>query len=74
MNPACALTTIPETWALCGETTVVRATDRCFSLNMILAVNPRGQMRFLTHTGTCTVAIFRDFSKHLLASSFSSQG
>lgn len=57
------------TWAPCGETPVVRATGRRFSLNMISAISPRGQVRFMTHTGTCTAAIFRDFLKRLLTSS-----
>ena len=57
------------TWAPRGETPVVRATGRRFSLNMISAISPRGQVRFMTHTGTCTATIFRDFLKRLLASS-----
>jgi hypothetical protein len=57
------------TWAPRGETPVVRAPGRRFSLNMISAIRPRGQVRFMTHTGTCTAAVFRDFLKRLLASS-----
>ncbi len=57
------------TWAPRGETPVVRATGRRFSLNMISAISPRGQVRFMTHTGTCTAVVFRDFLKRLPASS-----
>ena len=37
MNPACALTTIPETWALCGETTAMEAgiADQAWSQRKI---------------------------------------
>jgi len=54
------------TWAPVGETPVVAVTGRRFSLNMISAVSPRGQMRFMVHEGSVTATVFRNFLKRLL--------
>ena len=54
------------TWAPTGETPVVAATGRRFSLNMISAVSPRGEFRFMSHEGTVTAAVFKRFLKRLL--------
>jgi transposase len=54
------------TWAPTGETPVVAATGRRFSLNMISAVSPRGDFRFMSHEGTVTAAVFRRFLQRLL--------
>ena len=40
------------TWAPVGETPVVEVTGRRFSLNMISAVSPQGEFRFMLHDGT----------------------
>ena len=55
------------TWAPEGETPVVEATGRRFSVNMISAVSPRGELRFMVHQGTVNARVFRDFLKRLLA-------
>lgn len=54
------------TWAPCGETPVVEVTGRRFSLNMISAVSPRGDFRFMIHEGTVTSPVFKTFLQRLL--------
>ena len=54
------------TWAACGETPVVTATGSRFSLNMLSAVSPRGEFRFMVHEGSVTATVFRDFLKRLM--------
>ena len=53
------------TWAPVGETPVVEATGACFSLNMISAVSPSGEMRFRLVEGSVTGPVFADFLEHL---------
>lgn len=54
------------TWAPKGETPVLEVTGRRFSLNMISAVSPRGEFRFMLHDGSVTAGVFREFLKRLL--------
>ena len=54
------------TWAPVGETPVVEVTGRRFSLNMISAVSPRGEFRFMLHDGSVNADVFREFLKRLL--------
>ncbi|MDN0085783.1 IS630 family transposase [Crenobacter sp. SG2305] len=54
------------TWAPCGQTPVVNVTGRRFSLNMISAVSPRGDFRFMVHEGSVTATVFREFLKRLM--------
>jgi transposase len=54
------------TWAPRGQTPVVEVTGRRFSLNMISAVSPRGDFRFMVHEGTVTATVFREFLKRLM--------
>ena len=54
------------TWAPCGETPVVEVTGRRFSLNMISAVSPRGDFRFMIHEGTVTAPVFKNFLQRLM--------
>ena len=54
------------TWAPVGETPVVAVTGRRFSLNMISAVSPRGDFRFMVHEGSVTAAVFKDFLSRLM--------
>lgn len=54
------------TWAPVGETPVVEVTGRRFSLNMISAVSPRGDFRFMVHEGSVTAPVFRDFLSRLM--------
>ena len=54
------------TWAPIGETPVVEVTGRRFSLNMISAVSPRGEFRFMLHDGSVNAEVFREFLKRLM--------
>ena len=54
------------TWAPVGETPVVEVTGRRFSLNMISAVSPRGEFRFMLHDGSVNAEVFREFLKRLM--------
>lgn len=54
------------TWAPAGQTPVVSVTGRRFGLNMISAVAPGGEIRFMVHEGSVTATVFRDFLKRLL--------
>lgn len=54
------------TWAPVGQTPVVTATGRRFSLNMLSAVSPRGEFRFMMHDGTVTAPVFKIFLPRLM--------
>lgn len=54
------------TWAPQGCTPVVEATGKRFSLNMISAVGPQGEFRFMVHDGTVTATVFRAFLGRLM--------
>ncbi len=54
------------TWAPCGETSVVSVTGSRFSFNMISAVSPRGEFRFMLHEGSVTAAVFKEFLSRLM--------
>jgi len=54
------------TWAPKGRTPVVNATGRRFSLNMISAVSPRGDFRFMVHDGAVNAGVFLTFLKRLM--------
>ncbi|KVN90080.1 transposase [Burkholderia ubonensis] len=54
------------TWAPQGCTPVVEATGKRFSLNMISAVGPQGEFRFMVHDGTVTATVFREFLGRLM--------
>lgn len=54
------------TWAPRGQTPVVRTTGARFSLNLISAVSPRGEMRFMIVDGRMTTDKFIVFLKRLL--------
>ena len=45
---------------------MVEVTGRRFSLNMISAVSPQGEFRFMAHEGTVTAAVFKRFMQRLL--------
>ena len=49
-----------------GETPVVEVTVRRFSLNMISAVSPRGEFRFMLHDGSVNADVLRELLKRLL--------
>jgi len=54
------------TWARKGHTPVVSSTGARFVLNLISAVSPRGQMRFMDTKGRVAADIFIEFLKRLM--------
>jgi len=55
------------TWAPEGQTPVVEATGARFSLNMLSAISPHGELRFRLVEGTVTAEVFADFIERLAA-------
>ncbi len=53
-------------FALVGQTPIVRATGQRFGCSMISAITNRGQLVFRVFHGTCDGALFVDFMKRLL--------
>ncbi|NPT68986.1 IS630 family transposase [Paraburkholderia sp. RL16-012-BIC-B] len=53
-------------FALKGETPVIRATGKRFSCNMISAITNRGELNFMVFEGTFRNATFIEFAKRLL--------
>ena len=53
------------TWAPRGETPVVPSTGARFSLNLVSAVSPRGEMRFMTVDGRMNADKFIEFLRWL---------
>ena len=45
---------------------MVTATGRRFSLNMLSAVSPKGEFRFMLHDGTVTAPVFKTFLQRLM--------
>jgi transposase len=54
------------TWALKGQTPVVRSTGSRFKLNLLSAISPRGDLRFMAFEGRLNAELFCDFLKRLL--------
>lgn len=54
------------TWAPVGKTPVVERTGERHALNMISAVSPRGELRFMCHEGKFNAALFIEFMQRLL--------
>ena len=57
------------TWAPKGETPVVQATGARFSVNMISAVSPCGDFRFMVVEGGVNSSVFVEFLKRLVIGS-----
>lgn len=55
-----------KTWAVKGETPIVRVTGQRFSLNMISAISPRGALRFMVVKGGVGARVFIRFLKRLM--------
>ena len=53
------------TWAIKGQTPVVPATGQRFGLNLISAVSPRGEMRFMVVNGRMNAGRFIEFLDRL---------
>jgi transposase len=54
------------TWARRGETPVVPATGQRFGLNLVSAISPRGELRFMTVDGKMDADKFIEFLRRLL--------
>jgi transposase len=54
------------TWSPIGQTPIVQATGARFSVNMISAVSPRGDFRFMVVEGSVGAKTFIAFMKRLL--------
>lgn len=55
-----------RTWAPRGQTPVIEVTGARFSLNMIGAISPRGQLRFMVVKGTVVSDHICDFLRRLM--------
>jgi len=54
------------TWAPRGQTPIVKATGRRFSMNMLSAVNNLGHFRFMVVEGSVNGIVFCEFLKRLI--------
>jgi transposase len=54
------------TWALKGQTPIVPATGQRFGMNLISAISPRGDFRFMTVEGRMNAEKFIEFLKRLI--------
>jgi transposase len=54
------------TWGKKGETPVVQSTGKRFHLNMISAVSPRGELRFMTTKRGVSGGVFIEFLRRLI--------
>lgn len=54
------------TWAIKGQTPVVRSTGQRFRFNMISAVSPKGALRFMVTEKSVTTGVFLEFIKRLI--------
>ena len=55
-----------KSWAVKGETPIVRVTGPRFSLNTISAISPRGALRFMVVKGGVGAKVFIGFLKRLM--------
>ena len=55
-----------RTWAPKGQTPVVRVTGARFGFNLVSAVSPKGQMRFMVVKGKVNAAPFCEFLRRLV--------
>lgn len=55
-----------RTWAPCGKTPIIEATGARFGFNMISAVSPKGQMRFMVVAGNVEARQFCEFLRRLV--------
>lgn len=54
------------TWAPIGQTPPVKTTRARFSLKLISAISPRGELRFMCTKGRLTAEVFIDFLNRLM--------
>jgi len=55
-----------RTWALKGKTPIVRTTGARFRLNILSAISPKGEMRFMIVKGRVGAVEFCEFLKRLM--------
>jgi transposase len=55
-----------RTWGVRGKTPVIKATGARFSVNMISAVSPLGNLRFMVVEGTVNAGRFIEFLRRLI--------
>lgn len=55
-----------RTWAPKGQTPIVEATGQRYGMNIVSAISPRGEMRFMTVEGRMNAGKFIEFLKRLL--------
>ena len=55
-----------KTWAIKGQTPVIKATGARFSLNMVGAISTRGKLRFMVVKGSVTAERICDFLDKLM--------
>jgi transposase len=55
------------TWAVRGKTPIVRTTGTRHKVNLISAISPRGEMRFMATEGNVNAEVFIEFLKRLIA-------
>jgi len=56
------------TWGLKGQTPVIRSTGQRFRFNMISAVSPKGNLRFMVTEKSINAPLFLEFLKRLIHS------
>jgi len=54
------------TWAPIGQTPVVKQTGQRFSLNMVSAISPKGQLRFMVTANRIGASVFVEFLRRLM--------
>jgi len=54
------------TWAPTGQTPIVKGTGARFKVNLISAISPKGQLRFMCTEGNVTADVFIEFLKRLI--------
>jgi len=57
------------TWAPVGATPVIKTTGARFKVNLISAISPKGQLRFMCNEGNVTADVFIEFLKRLVQGS-----
>jgi transposase len=61
--------TVGKTWGKIGKTPIVKRTGRRYGLNLVSAISPRGELRFMFTKGTFGAKEFVEFLKRLIATS-----
>lgn len=61
--------TVGKTWGKIGKTPVVKRTGRRYGMNLVSAISPRGELRFMFTKGSFGAKEFLEFLKRLIATS-----